>query len=161
MASTDDQRLSVPRPRKAVPRPLDPNELAALTTLGDALCGPHEQVAPPSGQDEYPHWLEVALAARADSFELILELAAEAAAADDRDAWLRRLHQEQPASFQVLSAVLAGAYLMVPTVKAFVGYPGQRRDPAGIEEAVDQISDGILDPVIERGHFFVPTPEGA
>jgi hypothetical protein len=60
----------------------------------------------------------------------------------------------------VLSAVLAGAYLLVPEVKSAVGYPGQRRDPAGLEEAVDEISDGILDPVLERGHFFVATPGG-
>jgi len=41
-------------------------------------------------------------------------------------------------------------------VRARIGYPGQRRDPARFEEAVDQLSDGILDPVIARGPIYTP-----
>lgn len=43
-----------------------------------------------------------------------------------------------------------------PAVRARIGYPGQRRDPARLEEAADQISDGILDPVLARGPIYTP-----
>lgn len=158
--TTSSAKLSVPAVRRTVPRSMSETELATFTRLADVLCGPSERVAPPSEQAEFPHWLEVALAARSDSFDLLMALADQAARSDDLAAWLRQLHDTEGASFQVLSAVLAGAYLLVPEVKSAVGYPGQRRDPAGLEEAVDEISDGILDPVLERGHFFVATPVG-
>jgi len=50
--------------------------------------------------------------------------------------------------------VIAGAWLLIPAVRERIGYPGQRRDPARLEEAADQISDGILDPVIARGPIY-------
>jgi len=67
----------------------------------------------------------------------------------------------QPRQFQALSAVVAGAWLLVPAVRARIGYPGQRRDPARLEEAADQISDGILDPVIARGAIYTAWPVSA
>ncbi len=72
------------------------------------------------------------------------------------DQKLRALHAEQPEQFQALSAVVAGAWLLIPAVRARIGYPGQRRDPARLEEAADQISDGILDPVLDRGRIYTP-----
>jgi hypothetical protein len=156
-----NQRLSVPRIRKTLPRPLTADELATLTDLADRLCGPSDRVAPPSQHDEFPAMLDLALATRDDSFEAITTASATAQNSADRSAWLRSLYDGDPKVFQALSAVLAGAYLMVPQVREAVGYPGQHRNPAKLEEAVDEISDGILDPVLERGHFFVPTPKGA
>lgn len=153
------ERLSVPVLRTTIPRPLLDSELGTLVALADALCGPNDRVDPPSRQPDYPRWLEVAMVARNDSFDALVALAGAASTATDADAWLRTLHTEDAESFQVLSAVLGGAYLMVPAVRESIGYPGQRRDPAGLEEAVDELSDGILDPVLDRGFFFVPTPK--
>ena len=158
--STADERLSVPRPRKSVPRQMTPAELDSLVRLADVLCGPSERAEPPSRQPEYAAWLDVALAARSDSFDVLMDLAARAPTIEESEKWLRQLDTEEPDLFQRLSAVLGGAYLMVPAVREAIGYPGQRRDPARIEDAVDQVTDGILDPVLERGYFFVPTPTG-
>jgi hypothetical protein len=158
--SSSTSKLSVPAVRKKMPGELTEPQRTTLTALADILCGPNDRVAPPSEQSEFAQWLEVALAARSDSFDLLLALTDQAAESNDPAGWLRTLHDTDAGSFQVLSAVLAGAYLLVPDVKSAVGYPGQRRDPAGLEEAVDQISDGILEPVLERGHFFVATPGG-
>jgi len=36
-----------------------------------------------------------------------------------------------------------------------IGYPGQQRDPAPVDEAANEI-DGLIDPVIERGPIYVP-----
>jgi hypothetical protein len=53
-----------------------------------------------------------------------------------------------------VSAVLAGAYLMVPEIRAAIGYPGQHRSHPPFDLAVEEIMDGILDPVIERGSIY-------
>lgn len=156
--NTNNERLSVPPVRKTLPRPLTDDERTSLVALADVLCGPSDKAAPPSQQEEFNSWLELAIATRSDSFDLLMNLTSQAATVGNLDEWLRQLHDTEPVSFQVLSAVLGGAYLMVPAVRTAIGYPGQRRDPAGLEEAVDELSDGILDPVMERGYFFVPTP---
>lgn len=158
--STPVLRLSVPPVRKTPPRPLSETELATYTAIADVLCHGDGAVPPPSGCPEFPEKLALALAARRDVFDTIVVLLAEASATDDLAAWVRRLHDEDDEKFVVLSTVAAGAYLLVPRIRDAVGYPGQRRDPAGLTEAVDEIGDGILDPVLERGHFYVPTPEG-
>ena len=54
---------------------------------------------------------------------------------------------------------VAGAWLMLPTVRERIGYAGQKADPAPIELAVDEISSGILDDVLERGSIFRPVTE--
>ena len=102
--------------------------------------------------------LGIALAARADAFEVIVQQLASAQRADDLGVWLRDLHDREQAAFQALSTVAAGAYLMVPAVRAALRYPGQPRSLPRHDEAADDIGDGILDPVLERGHFYVPTP---
>lgn len=155
--NADNSRLSVPAPRTQLPWALPDGDRDVLTRLADVLCGPHAEVPPPSSLDAFPGFLEIALATRSDCYELLLTLAQEAAD-DPSERWLRALADDRPDDFQKLSTVLAGAYLMVPEIKQAVGYPGQRREIPGLEEAVDQIGDGILDPVLERGHFFVATP---
>ena len=57
---------------------------------------------------------------------------------------------ERPATFQALSAVIAGAWLLTPGTQDRIGYHGQRSDKADIEEAVDEVASGVLDPVLER-----------
>lgn len=155
------QRLSVPTPRRQLPRPLTDTELGTCSRLADLLCGPSDLAAPPSAHPEFPRLLELALATRADSFEALTAALAEAAQSAAPEQWLRQLHAEDPVTFQALSTVLGGAYLLVPAVREAVAYPGQRRDPAGLEEAVDEIGDGILDPVLDRGPFYVDPATGA
>jgi hypothetical protein len=50
------------------------------------------------------------------------------------------------------------AYLMIPEVRTAIGYPGQRRHHPQFDEAANQITDGILDPVVERGPVYTPVP---
>ena len=54
------------------------------------------------------------------------------------------------ADFDVLSAVVAGAYFMAPAALDAIGYPrGPRRAPR-LDQAVDELSSGVLDPVLGR-----------
>jgi hypothetical protein len=43
---------------------------------------------------------------------------------------------------------------MVPEIQAHVGYPGQGRHPAAPTQIADELGDGLLDPVIDRGPIY-------
>lgn len=151
-------KLSVPAVRKALPRQLTEQELATATRLADVLIHGDTEVGAPSTFAEFREFLDVALTARSDAFDVVVEQLNTVADESDLKAWLRRCHDKSPEVFHSLSSVLAGAYLLIPQVRQAIGYPGQRRDPADLEEAVDQLSDGVLDPVIERGYIYTPAP---
>ena len=44
---------------------------------------------------------------------------------------------------------------MTPQIMELIGYPGQHRDAAGLEDAANELDTGILDPVLERGYIYV------
>ena len=58
---------------------------------------------------------------------------------------------EEPESFELLSLLVVGAYFMSPIVLAALGLPAGDRRPAPLEQAVDELSSGILDAVLDRG----------
>lgn len=159
-SSQQPRRLSVP-PKFRAPRPVSDTELATLRAVADVLIPATGTHPAATEAPEYDSWLHRAVDARADSFDLLAGTLAALQGLPPAalDTAVRRMHAEEPTAFTVLSAVVAGAWLMVPEVKAAVGYPGQKRDVPRLEEAADQISDGILDPVLERGHFYTPAPE--
>jgi hypothetical protein len=104
--------------------------------------------------------LERALAARRDSFDKVMDLVDELAACAPQSLYerLRQLDETPGSGFDVLSSVLAGAYLLTPEVRRAIGYPGQAQRPPRFDEAADQIMSGILEPMIRRGAIFRPTP---
>jgi len=154
---TAPARLSVP-PRFAAPRPLTGHELTTLRAISDVLIPASGSNPAATSEPEFDACLSRALDARADAFEAITGVLGKLGGATTEviGQTLRALHAEQPAVFQALSSVAAGAWLLAPTVRTRIGYPGQRRDPARLEEAADEISDGILDPVIARGSIYTP-----
>ena len=148
-------RLSVP-PKFTAPRQLTAAEVSTLRVIADVLIPAAGDNPPATAEPDLDAWLERAVDARADAFDAITTVLTQldGAAPEVTDQALRQLHAEQPVTFQALTAVIAGAWLLTPAVRERIGYPGQRRDPARFEEAADQISDGILDPVIARGHIY-------
>ena len=158
--SADEQRLSVPRRIFAPPRPLTALETATLMRIADALIPAHQENPAASQAPDYERWLRRAIGARAEQFDLLVQTIAMLSdtSEDQMLEALRSLDRTGPKAFHLLSSVVAGAYVMVPEVRGLIGYPGQVRNIPTLEEAVDQISDGILDPVLERDPIFVPTP---
>jgi hypothetical protein len=155
---TASGRLSVPDYLRRPPRELSDAERAALGEVADALIPPRGDFASPSKVPGFDQWLDRALAARSDALEEVVATALRFAAIAP-EARLEALHaysEVDPPGFHLLSSVVAGAYLMIPEVRAAIGYPGQRRHPAQFDEAASQIMDGILDPVIERGPAYTP-----
>jgi len=152
---SNDDRRSVPGLRKTLPRALTDSELATAGRLADVLCTATSQpVPPPSECIEFADTLAVAIAARIDVFDEIVSALARAAAVAHPDQWLRELDQEEPLVFASLSTVLAGAYLMVPSIQSYVGYQGQGRHPAPPTQIGEELADGLLDPVIDRGPIY-------
>jgi hypothetical protein len=151
---------SVPAHPKAPPRPLTDPERDALVRVADVLIPARGADTPPSATPDYLRHLDRALAARRDAFDDVVAAAVRLGALDAPEliGELRALHAAGDATFQALSAIVCGAYLTVPEVRARIGYPGQKHDPAPFDLAADEIMDGILDPVLERGAFYVPAP---
>ena len=151
------RRLSVPPRSTRPPRSLTDAELHALLRVADCLipaCGPNPKA---SAADQYTSFLELALAARTDVFDAVVDGAKKLADVAEEDLWeaLKTMSVEDKFTFVPLSSVLAGAYFMTPQVTKLIGYPGQHRDPAPLELAAEEIGSGILDPVLERGFIFV------
>jgi hypothetical protein len=154
-------RLSVPA-KFAAPRPLTGAEASTLRAIADVLIPASGDNPAATAEPDFDAWLARAVDARADAFGAITAVLArlDGAEPDVIDRELRALHAGQAGQFQALSAVVTGAWLLIPAVRARIGYPGQRRDPARLEEAADEISDGILDPVLARGPVYTPDGTG-
>jgi hypothetical protein len=157
MTTAQSFRLSVPPRETKPPRSLTDDESATLLRIADCLipaAGPNPKA---SDAEDYAAYLQLALAARSDVFDSVLAAVHTLADVADRDLWdaLKTMWAEDKFTFDPLSAIVAGAYFMTPQVKALIGYPGQHRDPAGLEDAADELETGILDPVIERGPIYV------
>lgn len=155
-------RLSVPA-KFAAPRPLTSAEVGTLRAIADVLIPASGDNPAATADPGFDECVGRAIDARADAFGVITAVLArlDGARPDAIDQALRALHADQPDHFQALSAVVAGAWLLSPAVRARIGYPGQRRDPARLEEAADEISDGILDPVLARGRVYTPDGTGS
>ncbi|MDA2893301.1 hypothetical protein PDG61_20460 [Mycolicibacterium sp. BiH015] len=155
--STSNERLSVPPRRTRPPRTLTAAEDATLMRVADTLIP--EVGANPKASDarEFGAYLQLALAARADVFESVLKAVAELSDVADEDLYeaLKEMWATDKFTFDPLSSIIAGAYFMTPQVKELIGYPGQHRDPAGLEDAANELETGILEPVLERGYIYV------
>jgi hypothetical protein len=133
------------------PRQLGADERAVLARIADTLIPANGDAPAASTEPGFWEALSTAMAARADAFEDIVAALDELNASANLWNALRSLEGEEPSTFQALSAVIAGAWLLTPGVRNRIGYHGQQAVKAGLEEAADEISSGILDPVLERG----------
>jgi hypothetical protein len=157
MSTPASLRLSVPVRHTIPPRSLTDVEQQTLLRIADALipaAGPNPKA---SDVEEFLPYLQLALAARRDAFDVVIAALSRLNDVADADmlAELKAMWADDKDTFDPLSAIVAGAYFMTPEVKELIGYPGQHRDPAGLEDAVNELETGILDPVIERGPIYV------
>jgi hypothetical protein len=155
--SSNLQQISVPARIRQTPRPLTDEEYAVLIRVADTLMPATSTALAPSQVPDYDGWLNRALAARAEHFSLLVEGLGELVGVADTSVWnsLKTMSAEDPERFHVLSSVVAGAYLMAPTVRERIGYPGQGGAAPRLEEAAEQLEDGILNQVIDRGPRFI------
>jgi hypothetical protein len=156
--TSNSHRLSVPARHTKPPRELTDFELATLLRIADCLIpadGPNPRA---SEAVDYTSYLQLALGARSDAFETVISGVQKLADVAEPDLWLalKKMWADDKTTFDPLSSIVAGAYFMTPQIMELIGYPGQHRDPAPLEEAANELATGILEPVLERGHIYVP-----
>ena len=148
--SAAGQSLSVPA-RTCIPRPMTDLEAATLRRVADTLVPARGDIPAASAEPGFANQLVLALDARSDAFSSICAALGALApvAQDDLFVRLGELSVTEPESFQALSTVIAGAWLLTSGVRERIGYRGLRSDKASFDEAMEDL-DGLLDPVIER-----------
>lgn len=143
-------QISVP-PRYATSRHLTADEIAVMARAARVLVPAHDGRPGAADEPAFEQMLHTAADARADAFQALEAVIAELGRLDQHDLekGLRDLLGREPGRFQVFSAVIAGAWLLAPTVRDRIGYHGQVRKRADVLEAADQIGNGLLDPVLQ------------
>lgn len=143
----------------AAPTPfeLSPEQRSRLAKLADCLIAGGAGMPSASQAEVHGAWIERAVAARPDLgsiVEQVIALPGEPAAA------LSALRGEKRSTFDAFAFAVAGAYLINPRIRLLLGYPGPApiKNPAFPDEAESYLEDGLLDPVVNRGPIYRPTP---
>lgn len=103
-------------------------------------------------------YLERGFAAEPD-LEQAVARACDRVGAQDPSAALRSMAEQDPALFEALTTLVAGAYYMAPEVRAAIGYPGQVPRPAGLTEAADELDEELIAPMAESAPRYRRVPD--
>lgn len=123
-----------------------------LAGLADALIPEGDGMPSASQAGAAGELLDEVLAVRGDLEEPLAELTA-AARGNDPAAEVERLGNEDPPLFEALTTAVAGGYFLSADVRERLGYPGQQA-----KKLEDDFDQELLQPVIDRGTIFRPTP---
>lgn len=136
---------------------LDGEQRSRLAAFGDALIPGGAGLPSASEAGVHEEWIDRTLDARPDLTEDVLGVIGGDA---EPGVELERLRQEEPEVFARFTFTVSGAYFINPHVRKLFGYPGpaMQEKLAGPDEEAMYLADGILDPVIERGPIYRPTP---
>tara|TARA_B100000700_G_scaffold303897_1_gene375949 strand:+ start:3532 stop:3957 length:426 start_codon:yes stop_codon:yes gene_type:complete len=77
----------------------------------------------------------------------------------DPHSFLEELNESDTAAFDTLSNIASAAYLIQPKVHRLLKYSGQVARPSHDSEENDYFSDGLLQPVIDRGRRYREVPD--
>lgn len=137
---------------------LEDKEFARLLALGDVLIPAHRRLPYLSDTPDIVPAIDRAMGYRPDLIDDLrrgLETASQLPAADAA----KLLFADDPAALSAIGAVLSGAYLMTPHIRALIGYPGQARLERGANDPTEIPTDEMLTRVRARGTICRPTPE--
>lgn len=138
----------------------DEEDRGTYTDLADVLIPAKDQYPSASQAGVAGVLLDVVLRSRADLYDDLRELLNEARGQDPSE-FVWGLERENPEAFGVLTILVRGAYFMNPTVRRLFGYRGQLAEPIDYEARPEYLEDDILQPVIDRGPVYRPTPDSA
>lgn len=132
---------------------LDAGQLSRLSRFASVLIPAAANMPAAADVDGYAALLQLAVKASGYS---VADLSAAVAGVPESDALAdaKAYAAADPARFDIAATIASGAYFMSPMVLERLGYPLERRHPAGVEEFADEYETGILDPVIARGPRF-------
>ena len=135
----------------------DAKSRATLAALADVLVPEAEGMPAASRVQVQGKWLDRVIRVRPDLAPDLARVLGEARGRDP-DAEVARLQADDPPGFAALALVVTGAYYLNPRIRKLIGYPGQKPNPPYPDEADYYLRDGLLDPVIQRGQIYRPTP---
>ncbi len=149
--------------REWVQQVLNNKEVALLKSVAQVLL-PGDDTSPAAGDvselDEFLRRASLALGTEGEDLRgglAILE-AELGPAGEPHWAGLKSFAQRHPLPFELVGAVVAGAYFMAPEVLTSIGYPqGPRRAPRN-DLIVDEIETGVLEPMMAREPTFRQVP---
>lgn len=125
--------------------------------IADVLIPAFEKMPSASAAGVGGETLDRILALRDDLKEPFLR-GLRAAAGRSPETAARDLNVEDPKALAAIGLVASAAYYMNPEVRQLIGYPGQDRRPIDPNAPHDCLENGLLQPVIDRGSIFRPTP---
>jgi hypothetical protein len=126
--------------------------------LADVLIPAKDQYPSASQAGVAGVLLDVVLRSRADLSDGLREVI-ESARGQNPSEFVFELEKENPEAFGVLTILVRGAYFMNPTVRRLFDYHGQLAEPIDYEAQPEYLQDDILQPVVQRGSIYRPTPE--
>ena len=141
----------------SIDRILASDQRARLGEFADVLIPGGHGLPSASEAKVHEKWIDRALAARPDLFEIVVTTIS---GQEGPAVTLDRLKTADKTAFDDFTFVIAGAYLMNPSVCKALGRPGNapKPRPALPDESDHYLDGGILDPVIARGPIYKPTP---
>lgn len=137
---------------------LKPDERALLHDIADVLIPATPTMPALRDADGDGTWLDCACEARADAMPIVRLVLRTLTACPDLSDALRGLHRNDRDGFDIVATLVAGTYYMVPRVRALIGYPGQVRNPAPLEQAADELADEIFDAAMNYPGSFRVAP---
>lgn len=150
-------RLSAPTVLRQARRRLTDEELAILRRVAGALI--------PAGDDgetagdqiaDFGDLAHEALAIMDPVFDDIIAALGEVAPFQGGELFdaLRSMDSSSPKRFHRLSLLVTSIYLYSPEIEAVLDYPHPHRNRASMDEVVEEIESGLLEPVIARGSIY-------
>ncbi|MCB1378545.1 MAG: hypothetical protein KDK89_09300 [Alphaproteobacteria bacterium] len=132
---------------------LSADQIVRLVDLADILMPATDKLPAPRQLNSYTALLELAFVASGltrDEVQQALDVL------PTHLDWntVKGVGAGHPVAFETLALLTSGAYVMAPEVLEILGYPVDRRNPAGPMDAADEYEAGILEPVINRGTFY-------
>ncbi|MCC7482966.1 MAG: hypothetical protein IT541_15720 [Hyphomicrobiales bacterium] len=139
-------------------RNLDDTLRHVFVGVADVLIPAFEKMPQASAAGVGGETLDRILALRDDLKEPFLR-GLRAAAGRPPETAARDLNVEDPKALAAIGLVASAAYYMSPEVRRLIGYPGQDRRPIDPDAPPDYLENNLLQPVIDRGPIYRPTPK--
>ena len=138
-------------------KPLTVADRATFAAIADVLIPEAEGMPSASQVEVQGAVLDHVLALRPDLADHLVR-GVRAAADPDLVAAVDALDRDDSAAFGAIGLVASAIYYMDPGVRRRLGYPGQESRPVTAQEEYDYLRDDLLQPVIDRGPIYRPTP---
>lgn len=150
-------RLSVSPLKRQPPRPFVPEEMVTLRRIADTLIPPGDGLASGGSVVDFEVLAARAAAILDKTFDTLTRVLMRLADVPQDALWesLKLLSEEDEAGFNTVSTLLVGVYLYSDEVKAQLAYPLPHRNPPDLFDVANELSSGILDPVMSSGFTYV------